>query len=51
MLPAQLRLEFAAPATGYLHQYGCFRPNCDVALPSQHPYADGGDALAAVLEP
>lgn len=38
-----------APVTGRLTTYGCHRPNCDVALPDQHPYADEGDELAAIM--
>ncbi|MGC9319596.1 MAG: succinylglutamate desuccinylase/aspartoacylase family protein [Armatimonadota bacterium] len=43
-------VEITAPASGWLWQYGCHRENCDVALPPQHPWADEGDRLAAVLE-
>ena len=43
-------VEILSPADGWLWGYGCNRPNCDVALPAQHPYADEGDALATVIE-
>ena len=43
-------VEIVSPADGWLWQYGCFRADCDVALPPQHPYADEGDTLAAVME-
>lgn len=39
----------AIPATGYLEHYGVTRRNADVALPSQHPYADKGDKLATIV--
>lgn len=38
-----------APVSGRLTTYGCHRPNCDVALPDQHPYAAAGDELAAIM--
>jgi predicted deacylase len=38
-------------ATGYLSAFGASRPNCDVALPSQHPYVSEGDRLARVAWP
>lgn len=43
-------VEVRSPADGWLWSYGCFRADCDVALPPQHPYASEGDALAAVVE-
>ncbi|MFP4248403.1 MAG: succinylglutamate desuccinylase/aspartoacylase family protein [Armatimonadota bacterium] len=39
-----------APADGWLWAFGCNRPDCDVALPPQHPFADEGDRLATVIE-
>jgi predicted deacylase len=44
-------VEITAPASGYLWQYGCHRAHSDVALPPQHPFADEGDVLAAVMTP
>jgi len=44
-------VEFHAPVTGYLWNYGCFREHSDVGLPGQHPWADAGDLLASVREP
>lgn len=43
-------VEVISPADGWLYQFGCYRPDCDVALPPQHPYASEGDALAFVME-
>ncbi len=43
-------VQITSPVDGWLWEYGCHRPDCDVALPAQHPYADSGDALAAVIE-
>lgn len=42
-------IEVLSPVTGWLWEYGCHRPDCDVALPPQHPYAERGDALAVVI--
>lgn len=44
-------VEFTAPASGYLYNYGCFRAHSDVGLPGQHPYASAGDLLAGVIAP
>ncbi|MFW5867640.1 MAG: succinylglutamate desuccinylase/aspartoacylase family protein, partial [Armatimonadota bacterium] len=43
-------VEIPSPADGWLWMYGCNRPDCDVALPPQHPWADEGDKLATVVE-
>jgi predicted deacylase len=43
-------VEVRSPVDGWLWAYGCRRPDCDVALPPQHPYADEGDDLATVVE-
>ena len=43
-------IEVTSPVSGWLWEYGCHRPDCDVALPPQHPYAECGDALALVIE-
>jgi predicted deacylase len=43
-------VTITSPVDGWLWRYGCHRDNCDVALPPQHPYADEGDMLAAVIE-
>ncbi|NOZ21879.1 MAG: hypothetical protein GXP25_12425 [Planctomycetes bacterium] len=43
--------EIVAPVSGYLKEYGIRRPNCDVALPAQHPYASVGDLIASIVEP
>jgi predicted deacylase len=40
-----------ATATGYLSAFGASRPNCDVALPSQHPYVSKEDLLARIAWP
>ena len=40
--------EIVAPRDGYLAAFAAHRPNCDVALPSQHPYASKGDTLATI---
>ncbi|MCE5237637.1 succinylglutamate desuccinylase/aspartoacylase family protein [bacterium] len=42
-------VDLVAPVSGYLWQYGCHREHSDVRLPAMHPYADGGDILAAVM--
>jgi hypothetical protein len=42
--------EIVSPVDGWLWAYGCRRPDCDVALPPQHPYAEEGDNLATVVE-
>lgn len=44
-------VEIRAPAPGYLYKYGAFRENSDVGLPGQHPWADEGDCVAAILQP
>jgi predicted deacylase len=44
-------VEITAPLAGYLWNYGCHRAHSDVALPPQHPYADAGDTLAAIMQP
>lgn len=41
--------EILAPATGFLRTYGAKRPNCDVSLAAQHPYASRGELLASVI--
>lgn len=43
--------EVRAPIDGFLYAYGCFRPDCDVSLAAQHPYASRGDQLAVILRP
>ena len=43
-------VEIRSQVDGWLWAYGCFRPDCDVALPPQHPYAEEGDKLATVVE-
>ncbi|MEW6360064.1 MAG: succinylglutamate desuccinylase/aspartoacylase family protein [Planctomycetota bacterium] len=43
--------EIVAPVSGYLKEYGVRRPDCDVALPAQHPYASVGDLLVGIVEP
>ncbi|MGI5818274.1 MAG: succinylglutamate desuccinylase/aspartoacylase family protein [Armatimonadota bacterium] len=43
-------VEILSPADGWLWSHGCNRPDCDVALPPQHPWADEGDKLATVIE-
>ena len=40
--------DIVSPATGHLLAYGASRPNCDVALPAQHPYVTKGDRLATI---
>lgn len=40
--------EVLAPRDGYLSAFAAHRADCDVALPSQHPYASKGDTLAAI---
>jgi len=44
-------VDIIAPAGGYLREYGCRRPDCDVALHAQHPYASEGDQLATIVIP
>lgn len=44
-------IEFTAPISGYLYNYGSFRAHSDVGLPGQHPYASEGDLLAGVIAP
>ena len=43
--------DIKAPMDGFLWTYGAHRLHCDVALPSQHPYADRGDTLAVIVAP
>ena len=48
-------IPLAAPVSGYLWQYGMchFLPGgvrCDVSLPAQHPYADGGETIALIVK-
>jgi hypothetical protein len=43
--------EIFAPVSGYLKEYGVRRPDCDVALPAQHPPQHGaGDAQMEQVE-
>lgn len=43
--------EIKAPVSGYLYSYDCSRPNSDVSLAAQHPYASQGDRLATIVKP
>lgn len=43
-------LDLAAPASGYLWQYGRHGGKCDVRLPDQHPFASEGELLAEIAE-
>jgi predicted deacylase len=43
--------EIKAPVSGFLYSFDCSRPNSDVSLASQHPYASQGDRLAVIARP
>jgi len=43
--------EIKAPVAGYLKRLGAARPNCDVALPPQHPYLNRAEVLATIVWP
>lgn len=42
-------VEIEAPVSGWLWRYGRHGSAPDVKLPDQHPYADHGDPLAAIV--